>query len=136
MVTGLAVEDDLDRLADELLDQADELEPDVDDQAHDSSGDAGVIRRPSVSLFGTYRPRPPRRQVADPATRTDLLELVGVVVEAKLASELEDDDRAVAALERTARRADELAARLRTRLEALPLSEPDPSGDSPLRCSA
>lgn len=116
-----AIVDDLDleQLADELLEQADDLEQgdDVDEQAEDEPPVA--LLRPSA------RRHPPRRSVADPSMRPALLDLVGHALEAKVASELEDDDRAVRALERIACRAERLAEELRARLAAL--SDPVPS---------
>ena len=113
-MTAATVDDvDLDRLADELLDQADELEHDDDDQADDEDA-------PAPAMLDAFRPRPSRRQITDPTARSSLLELVGPALEAKVAHDVEDDDRTLDALERTALRAGELADVVRTRLAALP----------------
>jgi hypothetical protein len=110
---------DLEQLADKLLEQADDLEPDEDDV------DDQVDDEPPAALLGpSARRHPPRRSVADPTMRPALLDLVGYALEAKIASELEDDDRAVRALDRTACRAAQLAEELRARLA---LSDPVPS---------
>lgn len=82
-----------------------------------------------------YRPRPPRRSVANQQIRAALLELVGSALEAKVASELEDDDRALRALEQTLDRAGVLADELRARLShpapTVPLSPTPDRGQQP-----
>ena len=94
----------------------DDLEPDDEPEVDDL---------PALS-----RSRPPRRSVAQQHARAGLLALVGIALEAKVASEFEDDDRALRALERTVDCAGVLADELRARLsEAAPTVPIAPTPD-------
>lgn len=124
MTAGLVDDVDLEKLADELLEQADELEPQDDDEPED---DDDLDGPPPALLRHRPRPHPPRRTVADGETRAALLELVGLALGARIAHDVEDDDLALKRLEQTAHRAAELTELLRARLDTLALSDPVPT---------
>ncbi len=104
---------DLERLADELLVEDDERVEDVEDVEDQDDDPPALLLRPSTR-------RPPRRSVTDPRLSDAMLNLVGLALGARIAHDTEDDDLALDRLEQTERRAGELAALLRARLEALP----------------
>lgn len=93
--------------ADELLDR--DLEPEDDEN----------VDLPAAGLLRPPPPRAPRRSVPNPALRTALLDLVGMALEAKVAHDVDDDDRTRRALADTAHRAAQLEEVVRTSLAAL-----------------